>query len=97
LRLTSVNFRVDMEAPHNRFRHARTPMPPNLTDEQREQATATANLVAAAMARLQREHGDAAVMEAMRLISSAMSSDERRKSIAQALLDNSNPPTDEDR
>ncbi len=72
-------------------------MPSPLTAEQREQATATANLVAAAMARLHREHGEAAVMEAMRLISSAMTDDARRKSIAQALLDNSNPPTDKDR
>ncbi|KAA9386533.1 hypothetical protein [Neorhizobium galegae] len=69
-------------------------MKPHLTEEQREQATATANLVAAAMARLHREHGEAAVMEAMRLISSAMTDDARRKSIAQALLDNSNPPTE---
>ncbi|CDZ27531.1 hypothetical protein NOJ05_11510 [Neorhizobium galegae] len=69
-------------------------MKPDLTEEQREQATATANLVAAAMARLHREHGEAAVMEAMRLISSAMTDDARRKSIAQALLDNSNPPTE---
>lgn len=69
-------------------------MKPHLTEEQREQATATANLVAAAMARLHREHGEVAVMEAMRLISSAMTDDARRKSIAQALLDNSNPPTE---
>ncbi|WP_105421286.1 hypothetical protein [Neorhizobium sp. T25_27] len=72
-------------------------MQSHLTDEQREQATATANLVAAAMARLHREHGDAAVMEAMRLISSAMTDDARRRSIAQALLDNSNPPTEQGR
>lgn len=72
-------------------------MQEHLTDEQREQATATANLVAAAMARLHREHGEAAVMEAMRLISSAMTDDARRKSIAQALLDNSNPPIEGNR
>lgn len=62
-----------------------------LTEEQRERAMATANLVAAAMVRLEREYGDAALMEAMRLISSAISSDERRKTIAQALLDNGTP------
>jgi hypothetical protein len=72
-------------------------MPSPLTDEQQEQATATANLVAAAMARLQREHGDAAVMEAMRLISSAMTDDARRKSIAQALIDNGKPSAGESR
>lgn len=36
-------------------------------------------------------------METMRLISSAMTDDARRRSIAQALLDNSNPPTDKGR
>ncbi|MBP1850781.1 hypothetical protein [Rhizobium halophytocola] len=63
-------------------------MPPDLTDEQREQAVATANLVAASMARLNREHGKAAVLEAMRLISSAMESDQWRKDVGQALIDN---------
>ena len=60
-------------------------MTPQLTPEQKEQAAATANLVAAAMARLDREHGEAAVMEALRLIISALPSDERRQAIVKAL------------
>jgi len=61
-------------------------MPPILTDEQREHAAATANMVAAAMARLDREHGEGAVMEALRLIISALPSDERRQAIIAALM-----------
>lgn len=57
----------------------------DLSEEQLEQAQATANLVAAAMSRLHREYGEAAVMEAMRLISTAFASDERRQAIARAL------------
>lgn len=56
-----------------------------LTNEQREKAMATANLVAATMVRLEREHGEAAMTEAMRHLCSAMSSDERRKFIALAM------------
>ena len=56
-----------------------------LTEEQREHAEAAANLVASAMARLHREYGEAAVMEAMRLISTAFASDDRRQAVAQAL------------
>ena len=61
-------------------------MKPVLTTEQKEQATATANLVAAALARLDREHGEATVMEALRLIISALPSDDRRKAIIGALM-----------
>ncbi|SMD07313.1 hypothetical protein [Rhizobium sp. RU36D] len=60
-------------------------MATNLSEEQQEQAEATANLVASAMVRLRREHGEAAVMEAMRLISTAFATDERRQAIAKAL------------
>lgn len=56
-----------------------------LTPEQEEKAAATANLVAAAMARLEREHGERTVMEALRLIISALPSNERRLSIIKAL------------
>lgn len=68
-------------------------MEPELTEEQKEQAMAVANLVAAAMARLNREHGKAAVIEAMRLISSAMSSDEMRRDVGNALINNGKPPS----
>ena len=67
---------------------------PELTAEQREQAIATANLVAASMARLHREHGKPAVLEAMRLISSAMENDSMRRDVGQALIDNETPRTD---
>lgn len=60
-------------------------MAAELSDEQREQAEAAANLVASVMTRLRREHGAAAVMEAMRLISTAFPSEERRQEIAKAL------------
>ncbi|MGF0536603.1 hypothetical protein ACQQ2Q_01320 [Agrobacterium sp. ES01] len=66
-------------------------MPPDLTDVQKEQAEAVANLVAAAMVRLNREHGKEAVLEAMRLISSAMTSNEWRKQVGNALINNAPP------
>lgn len=56
-----------------------------LTKEQREQAQATANLVVAAMARLDREHGRAAVIAAMRLINTALPHEERRQDLIGAL------------
>lgn len=69
-------------------------MEAELTEEQKEQATAVANLVAATMARLNREHGKATVLEAMRLISSAMASDAWRRDVGQAIINNGKPPTD---
>lgn len=70
-------------------------MATELTAEQKEEAIAVANLVAASMARLKREHGMAAVMEAMRLISSAMENDESRRQVGSALINNGRPPASE--
>ena len=56
-----------------------------LTRRQKERAAATANLVVAAMVRLECEHGTAAVIETLRLILSALPSEEQRREIMQAL------------
>jgi hypothetical protein len=56
-----------------------------LSAEQKEMAVATANLVVTAMVRLERDCGERAFMEALRLIISALPSNERREAIMRAL------------
>jgi predicted protein tyrosine phosphatase len=60
-------------------------MSDELSAEQREMAAATANLVVTAMVRLERDCGERAIMEALRLIISALPNNERRVAIMRAL------------
>lgn len=58
----------------------------SLTEEQRERAEATATTVAAAFTRLELECGEAAVMEAVRLVITASPDAARRERIMRMLL-----------
>ena len=57
-----------------------------LTEIQREAAAASANLIVATVVRLEMEHGEAAALEALRLVLSAVPADQTRQLMIDTMI-----------